>query len=223
MFDIGFWELSLIAVISLLILGPERLPRVARTAGLWISKMKRMVADVKSNIDEELRMEELKELQKAGQDLKQGLSETQKELDDAASDLRNAVETKAQEVESSVDGSAEAPPSEQSVESVDIVSAINEAAPKAEDSAGERTASPVSEEKTTRKAAKAKSKRKVAKKTKKVVRKTRTDGRSAAKKASRKKTSTDKTAGKTEEGNGEGAGLNPNQASIEQDVSNQSA
>ena len=43
MFDIGFWELSLIAVIALLILGPERLPRAARELGLWVGKSKKMV------------------------------------------------------------------------------------------------------------------------------------------------------------------------------------
>ena len=69
MFDIGFWELSLIAVIALLILGPERLPRAARQAGLWAGKVRKMVSEVKSNINEELRMEELNALKKAARQL----------------------------------------------------------------------------------------------------------------------------------------------------------
>ena len=43
MFDVGFWELSLIGAIMLVVLGPERLPGVARTAGFWIAKIRRMV------------------------------------------------------------------------------------------------------------------------------------------------------------------------------------
>lgn len=115
MFDIGFWELSLIAVIALLILGPDRLPRVARTAGLWVGKMRRMVADVKSNIDEELRMEELNALKKAGEDLKDGLGATQKEFTEVGTEFKNTVE------EASIEA-----------EDVDIVSAIRESVPKTE-------------------------------------------------------------------------------------------
>ena len=119
MFDIGFWELSLIAVIGLLILGPERLPRVARTAGLWVSKLKRMVADVKSNIDEELRMEELNALKQTGEKLKSDLESTQKELKKAGSTFQSSVEEVSSEVESATKDA-----------DVDIVSAINESAPK---------------------------------------------------------------------------------------------
>ena len=60
MFDIGFWELCLISVVALLILGPERLPVAARTAGLWIGKAKRMIGNVKSEIDRELQLDELR-------------------------------------------------------------------------------------------------------------------------------------------------------------------
>ena len=119
MFDVGFWELSLIAVIGLLILGPERLPRVARTAGLWVGKLKKMVADVKSNIDEELRMEELNALKQTGEKLKTDLESTQKELREAGNAFQSSVEEVSNEAES-VTKDAE----------VDIVSAINESAPK---------------------------------------------------------------------------------------------
>ena len=60
MFDIGFWELCLIAVVALLILGPERLPIAARTAGLWIGKARRMIGSVKSEIDRELQLDEVR-------------------------------------------------------------------------------------------------------------------------------------------------------------------
>lgn len=60
MFDIGFWELVFILVIALLVVGPERLPRVARTAGLWVGKVRGFVVSVKADIDRELAAEELK-------------------------------------------------------------------------------------------------------------------------------------------------------------------
>lgn len=60
MFDIGFWELTMIAVIALLVIGPDKLPDVARTAGKWVGRARRFVGDVKTDIDRELKQEELK-------------------------------------------------------------------------------------------------------------------------------------------------------------------
>lgn len=60
MFDIGFTEIILIAVVMLLVVGPERLPRIARTAGLWLGKMRGFMSSVKADIDRELATEELK-------------------------------------------------------------------------------------------------------------------------------------------------------------------
>ena len=59
MFDVGFWELMLIGVVALVVIGPERLPGVARTAGKWLGKGKRMLTDVKAEIDQEIKAEEL--------------------------------------------------------------------------------------------------------------------------------------------------------------------
>ena len=60
MFDIGFTEIIFIMVIALLVVGPERLPRIARTAGLWVGKMRGFVSSVKADIDRELATEELR-------------------------------------------------------------------------------------------------------------------------------------------------------------------
>lgn len=60
MFDVGFWELALISVVALVVIGPERLPRVARTVGLWLGKARSAFSSVKEDIDRELRAEELK-------------------------------------------------------------------------------------------------------------------------------------------------------------------
>jgi sec-independent protein translocase protein TatB len=61
MFDMGFLELLMIGVIALLVFGPDKLPGVARSAGLWIGRMKRFLGTVKADIDKELRLQELQE------------------------------------------------------------------------------------------------------------------------------------------------------------------
>ncbi|EXI66353.1 MAG: Sec-independent protein translocase protein TatB [Candidatus Accumulibacter adjunctus] len=63
MFDIGFSELMLIAVVALVVIGPERLPRVARTAGHLLGRLQRYVSTVKSDISREMQLEELRRLQ----------------------------------------------------------------------------------------------------------------------------------------------------------------
>lgn len=60
MFDISFWELVIIMIVALLVVGPERLPRVARTIGLWVGKAQSFVRTVKADIDKELATEELR-------------------------------------------------------------------------------------------------------------------------------------------------------------------
>ncbi|NOX08624.1 MAG: twin-arginine translocase subunit TatB [Gammaproteobacteria bacterium] len=60
MFDIGFWEITLILVVALLVVGPERLPKLARTSGLWLGRIRSMVQTVKTDIDRELAAEDLK-------------------------------------------------------------------------------------------------------------------------------------------------------------------
>ena len=59
MFDIGFSELFLIAVVALIVLGPERLPKAARFAGLWVRRARAQWYSVRSELERELATEEL--------------------------------------------------------------------------------------------------------------------------------------------------------------------
>lgn len=61
MFDISFWELAMIGVVALIVVGPERLPGLARTAGRWLGRARRVMAEVRTEIDRELQLEELKQ------------------------------------------------------------------------------------------------------------------------------------------------------------------
>ncbi|HIF18232.1 MAG TPA: twin-arginine translocase subunit TatB [Cycloclasticus sp.] len=95
MFDIGFLELCLIGVIALLVIGPEKLPRVARTVGLWIGKARGAIKTVKYDIDEQLRLEELRasldkqasivesELLKSADKVESSLQDVKKDISDS--------------------------------------------------------------------------------------------------------------------------------------------
>ena len=80
MFDIAFSELIVIAVIALVVLGPKRLPEVARTAGRWAGALRRFVENAKRDMDTELRREDLAELRS----VKQQLDETRQTLEQSA-------------------------------------------------------------------------------------------------------------------------------------------
>jgi sec-independent protein translocase protein TatB len=88
MFDIGFSEMGMIAVVALLVLGPERLPRVARQVGQWIGKLQRYVADVKSDINRQMDMDDLRKLKA--------------EVKDAASSLESSVNSAVSSAQSEI-------------------------------------------------------------------------------------------------------------------------
>lgn len=93
MFDIGFWELVLVAVVGLLVLGPERLPTAIRTGSLWLNRFRRAFADIKRDIERELGTDELKRdlhnqrimdtLREARDQVTDELQKTRRQLDDS--------------------------------------------------------------------------------------------------------------------------------------------
>jgi len=91
MFDFSLAELGLIGAVALIVLGPERLPKVARQVGDWIGKAQRYVGQVKSDINREIELAELKKLQEearnAAQSVQSGFTELQSELSKATSEL----------------------------------------------------------------------------------------------------------------------------------------
>jgi len=95
MFDIGFSELLVIAVVALIVIGPERLPRVARTMGHLFGRMQRYVNQVKSDISREMELEELRKLQGTVQDAARSLEQGfQSEVRQAEGELKS-VEAEA--------------------------------------------------------------------------------------------------------------------------------
>jgi len=108
MFDIGFTELLVIGVVALIVVGPERLPRVARTAGALLGRLQRYVADVKADINREVELEELRKMkdsvQQAASEFETSMNE---DLRKAEADLNRSVAEAAGEPPAS---DAPAPP-----------------------------------------------------------------------------------------------------------------
>jgi len=92
MFDIGFWELAMIGVIALLVLGPDKLPGAARTAGVWFGRARRLITSVKSDVDRELRLQELQEQIQLNNSMHEFVEDTKKEVADLAQPLKDSAE-----------------------------------------------------------------------------------------------------------------------------------
>ena len=91
MFDIGFWEIALIGVIALLVVGPERLPALARNVGLWVGRMRRYVAHVRDDIEREINAEEVRKLIETPADSIGGFDEVISETKSVIKDAENQL------------------------------------------------------------------------------------------------------------------------------------
>ena len=101
MFDIGFSEIVVIAVVALIVIGPERLPKTARTLGHLFGRLQRYVADVKADINREMQLEDLRKLQ---QDVRSAATEFEASMSSAARNLEGGVRS----VESELNATAQA-------------------------------------------------------------------------------------------------------------------
>ena len=91
MIDFGFDKLALISAVALIVIGPEKLPRVARTVGALIGKAQRYVADVKAEVNRSIELEELQKMKK--------------QFETAASDIQNTVQREVNEANQAFESS----------------------------------------------------------------------------------------------------------------------
>lgn len=111
MFDIGFSELFVIAVVALLVIGPERLPKAARTLGHLFGRMQRYVNDVKADISREMELDELRKLQASMQDAARSLERSvSQEVNETETELRKITADEAA-------GARASPPAEKTAQS----------------------------------------------------------------------------------------------------------
>lgn len=95
MFDVGFFELLLIGIVALLVVGPERLPKLARTAGMWLGRGRRFIGSVKDDIEREIKADELREIlekQKHNNPLHEIVEDTKKDFARVKADTESAVD-----------------------------------------------------------------------------------------------------------------------------------
>jgi sec-independent protein translocase protein TatB len=93
MFDIGFSELLVIGIVALIVIGPEKLPRVARTIGHLAGRLQRYVADVKADINREIELDELRKMRDSMQQAAAEMqSSVHSELSKTAQDLNQSLQ-----------------------------------------------------------------------------------------------------------------------------------
>ncbi len=99
MFDLGFWELALVSLVALLVIGPERLPQVMRTTGMWLGRLRGMTLSVRAELEQELYRQDidgqisnqasLDEIKQSFSEVGSELGKIGNELKDTGSDLAN--------------------------------------------------------------------------------------------------------------------------------------
>ena len=105
MFDVGFSEIVVIAVVALIVIGPERLPKVARTLGHLFGRMQRYVNDVKADISREMELDELRKLQASVQDAAHAIEQSvSTEISATESQLNSIAATAADAVQPAAPG-----------------------------------------------------------------------------------------------------------------------
>lgn len=105
MIDISFWEIAVIGVVALVVLGPERLPKVARTAGHLFGRLQRYVATVKADLNREMEMSELAKV-------KQEVQEAARAFEQSAQEHANLVNAEANKVSQALESPAATTPAD---------------------------------------------------------------------------------------------------------------
>jgi sec-independent protein translocase protein TatB len=108
-FDVGFSELMVIAVVALIVIGPERLPRVARTMGHLFGRLQRYVNDVKADINREIELDELRKFKSTFEDAARGFEGTVNTTVDSVQSEVSKTETELNDL-TRIEDTAAAPP-----------------------------------------------------------------------------------------------------------------
>lgn len=141
MFDIGFSELLVIAVVALVVLGPERLPKAARFAGLWVRRARNQWDSVKQELEHELHAEELKRnLQSVRASMRQAETELREgtgQLRDEAEQLREQVEQQHADLSGEINA---VPAADNDGQPADRPISLQEPAPAESEAAGDAAA-----------------------------------------------------------------------------------
>ncbi|MDO9162701.1 MAG: Sec-independent protein translocase protein TatB [Methylococcaceae bacterium] len=98
MFEIGFSELVMVGLVSLLVIGPERLPKVARLAGFWIGKTRNMVNNFKAEIKHELETEEIRQIMEEQSGIKMEVTKALDQAADSVTAVKSSIEQASEQI-----------------------------------------------------------------------------------------------------------------------------
>ena len=102
MFDIGFSELLIIAIITLLVMGPERLPETVRTISLWFGRMKQMLSSARQELENEVGMDEIR-LQLKNEKIMRQLDEAKGDIETTITDTKAALDKEISDAKVTLD------------------------------------------------------------------------------------------------------------------------
>ena len=143
MFDFGFLELVVIGVVALIVIGPERLPKVARTAGLLYGRMQRYVSSVKSDISNEIQLDEMR---RVGQDFKASVESAVSGVEQQATAVDGYLRDEASSVKKVVaamaETEAERPLTEPATKQIETAQASQQSLPLEEPDQNSATPTP---------------------------------------------------------------------------------
>ena len=115
MFDIGFSEIVVIGVVALIVIGPERLPKVARTLGHMFGRLQRYVNEVKADINREMELDELRKLQSqvqsAAREIEQSVSHAAREMESGVRSVESELNQAGQSTPAADASTIASPPS----------------------------------------------------------------------------------------------------------------
>ena len=126
MFDIGFSELVVIGVVALVVIGPERLPKTARTVGHLFGRLQRYVNDVKADINREMELDELRKLKS---EMQGAAREFEQSVTSAASEVQAGVRSVERDLNEAAATPAGSVPAAPSAEGSPAAPAVNEGEP----------------------------------------------------------------------------------------------
>lgn len=125
MFDIGFFELMVIGILALLVLGPERLPKAARTAGLWIGRIKQSVSSIQQEVNQQLHLEEM---QRQLEDNRRKLEDTLRKQEQSITQVSPSEETNTSNVSGTAEANHSSSPANSTVNETGVGAEANSAA-----------------------------------------------------------------------------------------------
>ncbi len=102
MFDIGFSEIVVCAIVALIVIGPERMPEAVRTVGLWIGRLKRSLRETRSEIERQIGVDDIRR-QLHNEDIMRSLEDARRDMDKVIAETQQTINSTAETIDSTAE------------------------------------------------------------------------------------------------------------------------